>query len=280
VSGFSPDWLALREPADHRARNGALLQAVRARFAGRSAVSVVDLGCGAGSNLRALAPVLPARQRWCLIDHDAGLLEAARERLTAWADAASPGPEALSLVKDGRSLVVVFRRADLARDLGRALGPAPDLVTAAALVDLVLPNWIRALAWAVAARKALFYTVLAYDGAERWTPPNPHDAAVLRAFQAHQGRDKGFGPAAGPRAIDVVAAAFAQVGYEVTTAASPWRLGPADAALMAELARGIARAASETGLVPEHAVARWLAGRAAGASCVIGHRDCLAVGRS
>ncbi len=45
---FSPEWLALREPADHAARSAHLLSQVATRFGDRDAISVVDLGCGAG----------------------------------------------------------------------------------------------------------------------------------------------------------------------------------------------------------------------------------------
>ncbi|HEU4519792.1 MAG TPA: SAM-dependent methyltransferase, partial [Microvirga sp.] len=85
---FSPEWLDRREPVDHRSRNPDLLAALARRFAGRDRLAVVDLGCGAGSNLRALAPFLPERQSWRLVDHDPALLAAARERLAAWADGA------------------------------------------------------------------------------------------------------------------------------------------------------------------------------------------------
>ena len=51
MSGFSPEWLALREPIDHRSRNAELASSLSARFQQRSAVEVVDLGCGTGSNL-------------------------------------------------------------------------------------------------------------------------------------------------------------------------------------------------------------------------------------
>ena len=95
MSGFDPAWLSLREPVDHRSRNAALLEAVAARFAGRDAIAVVDLGCGTGSNLRALAASLPRRQSWRLVDRDPALLGAARERLAAWADGSETGAHAL-----------------------------------------------------------------------------------------------------------------------------------------------------------------------------------------
>ena len=73
MSGFSADWLALREPYD-------CARAIR-RFSTRSrslkplsSVRIVDLACGTGSTLRALRPHLPARQNWRLVDNDLGLL--------------------------------------------------------------------------------------------------------------------------------------------------------------------------------------------------------------
>src|SRR5690606_5694169 len=77
MSGFSPDWLALREPADHASINAAVRAACVRVFAGRDIVRIVDLGCGTGSNLRSLAPALGVRQHWSLIDNDPALLEIA-----------------------------------------------------------------------------------------------------------------------------------------------------------------------------------------------------------
>ncbi len=74
MSGFSADWLALREPYDLRARNPAVLDAVAASLEPLSSVRIVDLACGTGSTLRALSPRLPARQNWRLVDNDLSLL--------------------------------------------------------------------------------------------------------------------------------------------------------------------------------------------------------------
>ncbi|TVR07675.1 MAG: class I SAM-dependent methyltransferase [Salinarimonadaceae bacterium] len=277
MSGFSVDWLSLREGADHRSRDPSLLAALSSTFDGREEIDVVDLGCGSGSNLRALAAHLPARQNWRLVDHDAGLLAAARETIAEWADEARRDGDNLEAEKDGKRLRVSFVQADLARDLEAVLDPAPALVTAAALFDLCSREWIAGFAAVVAARGAAFYTALTYDGREIWEPPHPADAAVLAAFHAHQEGDKGFGFSAGPQATQGLAAAFAMAGYRVETGESPWRLGAADAGLIAALANGAALAVAETGRVPAADVEDWLAARVApGVACVIGHVDLLA----
>ncbi len=274
---FSPEWLALREPADHAARSKTLLDAVARHFAGRTAISLVDFGCGAGSNLRGTYAALPDRQTWRLVDYDPNLLAAARRLLSEWADEARMDGEALELSKLGKFLRVSFVEADLTRDLDRVLDAGADLVTAAALFDLVSDPWIATFVAALKARDLPLYTVLTYDGTERWEPPHPADAAMLAAFHAHQGTDKGFGPAAGPRATEAMARAFAAAGYKVERADSPWRLGPDFAALARELARGFAGAVRETGSVPPAEIDAWLDARLGGVSCLVGHEDLFAV---
>jgi SAM-dependent methyltransferase len=277
MSGFSADWLSSREPIDHRSRHPGPLARLREAIGACEALEVVDLGAGTGSNLRALASHLPPRQTWRLVDHDPALIAAARARLVDWADEVRDGEEGLSLTRDGRTIEVSFAQADLAGGIEEALGRAPGLVTAAALFDLGSAAWIEAVARAVAARGALFYTALTYDGVEAWEPPHPGDAAMLAAFHAHQRRDKGFGPAAGPDATDALARAFEGLGYRVETAPSPWRLAPADAGLASALAEGAAGAVRETGLVPEPDIAAWLAARRSGALCTVGHLDLVAL---
>ena len=45
MSGFSAEWLELREPYDLRARNAAVLDAMFDLLAGKPSVSFVDLAC-------------------------------------------------------------------------------------------------------------------------------------------------------------------------------------------------------------------------------------------
>jgi hypothetical protein len=275
MSGFSPEWLDLREPVDHRSRNAKLAHALAAHFDGWRPVTVVDLGCGTGSNLRATAPLLGPEQLWTLVDNDPALIAAARGRLTTWGDGVDTQGDRLVLFKGAKRITVDFRQADLARDLDAALGPSANLVTASALFDLASPEFIAGFAVAISSRKAAFYTVLTYDGDQRWTPEHEADAHLLEAFHAHQGHDKGFGPAAGPNAPDALSDAFSGLGYSVSEGDSAWRLGAGDEALIAALATGFVQAARETGQVDAHALAAWSAVARTGA--VVGHTDSLAL---
>lgn len=276
---FSPEWLALREPADHAARSKTLLDQVARHFAAFPSINVVDFGCGTGSNLRGTCAALPDRQRWHLVDYDNRLLAAARERLAGWADEASDDGHVLVLRKGAKHLRVSFVAADLTWELDRAINPGAELVTASALFDLVSEGWLTDFVAKLKRRGLPLYTVLTYDGTERWEPPHPADAAMLAAFHAHQAGDKGFGPAAGPKATEVLARAFTEAGYAVTRQSTPWRLGPDFATLAHELVTGFAGAVAETGRMPAADIANWLAARRDGVTCHVGHEDLFAVPR-
>jgi SAM-dependent methyltransferase len=275
MSGFDPTWLDLREPVDHRSRNEELARAIARHLGHRPRVSVLDLGCGTGSNLRATAPLLGPEQHWTLVDHDPALLEAAVARLCAWAPGAERRDNRLVLSKGSKRIFVRFRRADLAQDLERTLESEADLYTASALFDLVSDDFIATIAAETARRGASFYTVLTYNGLQRWTPKHEADGTLASAFRTHQVRDKGFGPAAGPMAPALLAAAFDEAGYAVSEGDSAWRLEAGDEALIAELVRGFGGAVRDTALVPEAKVADWLDLDRTGA--LVGHTDTLAL---
>ncbi|WP_210493900.1 class I SAM-dependent methyltransferase [Microvirga antarctica] len=277
MTDFSAEWLALREPADHAARNAEVLAAAAALFEGREPVTILDLGSGSGSNLRGTAPHLPRHQLWNLVDYDPRLLAAARSSLSSWADAVATRADALRIERAGQVLDVAFRQVDLAESLDAVFEQPVDLVTAAAFFDLVSAQWIDRFAASLAARRLPLYTVLIYNGQEEWVPSHGADAAVNEAFNAHQRGDKGFGPAAGPAAAGLLAEALRAHGYKVLTGDSPWHLGPADAALIAPLADGIADAAQQTGSVSPDDIGDWRAARRSARSGVIGHTDLLAI---
>ena len=262
MSGFSPEWLRLREPADHRARDRGLVERLVAHMEGRESIELVDLGCGTGSNLRALSPALPAPQHWRLIDYDPALLNTAREEMARW-----PGAKPR----------ISFEAADLSRDLEQVLAPECDMVTAAALFDLVSEAWLEHFVAILAKRRRAFYTVLIYDGVMEWQPAHPADEPIRASFNAHQRTDKGFGRAAGPDAGHFLVQALVLAEFDVRSAPSPWVLTRDELPLIVSAAEGIADAARQTGFVPEAEIADWLQSRTMVTQCTIGHLDILAL---
>jgi hypothetical protein len=263
MSGFSADWLALREPFDLRARSPAILDAVASFFEEQQSVRIIDLACGTGSTLRALGPRLPPRQNWTLVDNDPSLLARAASMPTS------------------QDVAVTIVARNLSDDIEPALGEAVDLVATSALLDLVSEAWLHRVAIAVTARAIPFYAALSYDGRVAFNPPDPFDAAVVGAVNLHQRTDKGFGTALGPAAADIALARFAALGYAVVQGASDWQIGPADRDMQTALVAGWARAASAIGTLSQHDVTGWLARRraaiAAGrSSLLVGHVDFFA----
>lgn len=259
---FSADWLSLREPFDGRARNVAVLDAVASHLEGRNAVTVVDLAAGTGSTLRAIAPHLPARQDWRLVDNNLSLLARAE---------ASVAPQ--------RNVKAV--PLDLAHDLEAALDGPADLVTASALLDLVSKTWLERLIVEAAARNLPVYAALSYDGRVTLDPLDPLDREIVAAVNAHQRTDKGFGPALGPDAAAAAVAGFAALGWAVDQGLSDWKFELGDARIQEEILAGWAFAAQDSGLVSVDAAADWLARRrkhvSAGRSTIrVGHVDVFA----
>jgi len=264
MTGFSAEWLALREPYDGRARNREVLDAVATYLGPRRSVQVVDLACGTGSNLRALSPRLPAQQNWSLVDNDMGLLASAKAMPLAG------------------GIDVTFIPLDLNRDLETALAGHIDLVATSALLDLVSDTWLERLVMTVSASSTPFYAALSFDGQAGFTPSDLLDAAIVTGVNAHQQRDKGFGPALGPAAVAFMIARFEAIGYSVVHGPSNWIMGPGDRAIQTEILAGWGRALDEAGALPLAETTAWLTRRHAAveagcSSLWVGHVDFFAM---
>lgn len=261
---FSAAWLALREPYDRAARNGAVLDAVSTAFVAAAAATVTDLGCGTGATLRAVAPCLPARQNWRLVDNDKALLDRALL-------------EVVTGIPAGVRVTAVA--ADLVVALEAALGDC-DLVTTSALLDLVSAPWLDRLVARLVPLSCPFYAALSYDGTVTLSPSCRHDGEVIAAVNRHQRTDKGFGPALGPDAARAAPRRLRGAGFRVVEGRSDWRLSAEDRAIQMEVLAGWASAARET-LADPAIVTEWLDERqdhvAAGRSRMrVGHIDFFA----
>jgi SAM-dependent methyltransferase len=256
-------WLALRESVDHQSRSAALTDLIVARLPADRPLRILDLGTGRGSNIRYLAPRLPQPQEWLVVDRDPELLEIVARHASA-----------------GTGVRVATRCENLA-PLTADLFDGRHLVTASALLDLVSERWLRLLADRCRAQGAAALFALTYNGESSCVPVEPEDEAIRKLLNQHQKTDKGFGPAAGPDANAEAERAFRDLGYQVRSERTEWRLGPESSALQRELVEGWAQPALE--LAPDQApmIHDWLSRRVghlrAGRSHIaVGHYDLAA----
>ncbi|WP_229073190.1 class I SAM-dependent methyltransferase [Actinoplanes sp. DH11] len=247
---FSPDWLALREPADAEARDASLLKELPA------GIRVIrDLGCGTGSMGRWLAPRLPLPQHWIMTDRDPALLPLAAEGM----------PPQVTVDTHLRD-VTELTPGDLT-DV--------DLVTCSALLDVLTAAEVEALVAVCAEARVSVLFTLSVTGEVRMAPDDPLDREVEAAFNEHQRREVGGRRLLGPDAPAFAAAAFEKAGARVLTGASAWRLGPARTALTTEWLKGWAGAAGEQR--PELPIGAYLVRRLGSVPHTsVGHQDLVA----
>jgi hypothetical protein len=216
----SPEWLALREPADAVARSAELAERLGRHLAAAGRLVIHDLGGGSGAMGRWLAPRMPGPQHWVVHDRDADLLKLA---------AAPP---------DLAALTVEARRSDITRLTPEDLAGA-SLITASALLDLLTEEELVRMLRACSGRPMLL--TLTVVGRVTLSPADPLDARIAAAFNAHQRRGGLLGP-------DAVAAAVGELRgtrAEVLIRRSPWRLDAAHANPAAEWLDGWVAAACE-----------------------------------
>jgi hypothetical protein len=218
---FSPDWLALREPYDTRARSEPLARVFLESLP--ACPCILDLGAGRGANARYLEGISASEIAWRLVDHNPELLARA----------------------DGIRGETSHQIVDFAPNPGLIDKSGLNAISASALFDLVSEGWFSAFIKAVAGLPLLF--ALTANGDHAWQPSDPADKAVMDEFEADTRRDKGFGPAMGPdgpaRMVDLLSAA----GYQVLQESSPWWLGSADGDLLTSIVDLIADVASQRG---------------------------------
>lgn len=265
MSGFSIEWLNLRERPDELARNKDIsTQAVAwvniAVSPDRPEPLVVDLGAGTGATLRTLSALGVHKVVWRLVDHDGQLLDEALKR-----------HRKSHIIEDYQADLTVVQELPLA---------AARLVTASALFDLVSTDFIDALVPRLQQCRNALYAALSYDGVMQWTPAHPYDKQVLDAFNQDQHRDKGFGPALGPDASDYLIAALQEAGFTVSSGSSPWLLQAADQELVSELIGGIHNAVADGYGLEKSLLDAWQQYRqehASSGTCQVGHVDLLAL---
>ena len=279
-------WLRLRETADAAARSESLTRTIAGTIAASEPVQVLDLATGTGANLRYLAPRLPGRQRWLVVDRDSALLALVPVLTSSWGVARDyeVRTHVNGCVIRGERLEchVETKRLDLGACTDVEIFAGCHLVTASALLDLASERWLSALAARCRAVSAAALFAITYNGCSSCSPVEPEDDMIRDLLNRHQKTDKGLGgPAAGPEAAGCAARCFAEAGYRVRSEPSDWALGSTEHELQRRLIEGWAEAATQMAPGDASTIACWRVRRighvdADRSRVVVGHLDVAA----
>jgi len=268
---FAADWLALREPFDHAARNVALARHLADRLPQRP--RVLDLGAGTGSMFRFLGPIIGRGQDWIVLDADAALLDEAFGRTAAWARrrhfAATAEQDELRISTPHGLWRMQAMEGHLSRFASEQPAVDADAIVCSALLDLVSASWLSRLCGDLMVPLLACLTV---DGRDTWRPRHPNDALVRTAFRRDMRRNKGFGPALGITASRAIGA--------TASAASDWHIPRTALRMQRALIDGTADAARNANPAQTGAITAWQEARLRQAlrgrlAITIGHRDIL-----
>jgi hypothetical protein len=204
-----------------------------------------------------------------MYDRDADLLEHA---MAGMADTTA----------DGAPVTVEARQRDITRLTADDLDGA-SLVTGSALLDMLTAEEVERVVAACAGAGCPAFLTISVIGRVELTPPDPLDAEIAEAFNAHQRRTLGGRRLLGPDAVDATVEAFGRHGVPVLVRSSPWRLGADRAELVSEWLAGWLAAACEqrpelTGTVAVYARRRLAEAATGRLNVIVQHNDLLAGG--
>lgn len=249
MSGFTAEWLNLREPVDVVSRDQHLVETLRGRLASDKTLRILDLGAGTGANLRYLAPRLGGEQHWRLLDNDAALLSLVPLKLQAWTR-----EQHLTMDIHKREMFiggenfdchVQWQEIDMFTNLRDIEFDGTDLVSASALLDLVSCQWLSELGGYTRKAQAAVYFALTYNGYIDFYPRCAADERVRELVNVHQLTDKGFGPALGPAAALRARDIFQKMDFDLALARSDWVIGGNEIELCRQLCDGWIQAARQ-----------------------------------
>jgi hypothetical protein len=209
-----------------------LVTELRRRLRTDAPLVVHDLGCGTGSMMRWLAPLLFGPQRWTAHDRD--------EELLAVLSASAPVRDS-----EGMPVTVDIHPCDLAQLHPGELADA-SLITASAVLDIMSVTELERLVEICLAVGCPALLALSVTGRVELRPRDPRDERIQHAFNAHQRRITSDGRRlSGPDTVSTATTLFTHRGATVLSAPSVWRLGASDDALINEWLSGWVGAACE-----------------------------------
>lgn len=220
-------WLEHRYPCDEAARNPNIEKKFLEYFSQRDRLHIMDAGAGTGSNFRYYFSKLPEQQEWILLEQDATLLQACRDRLNRFAEEnqyhLSEKGDQLLISSDRRQASIRFVQDKLENVKSLTDMEQLDVITANALFDLVSYEQFDAFAAQIACYQVCLMASLNYYETS-FLPFASEDGRFIQYFHMHMLRPQDFGEAMGPNCSEEMLDLLAAHEMKCEQEGSQWHL--------------------------------------------------------
>lgn len=222
------DWLQERYQMDAGSRNPDLLRTFLESFdAGRSVQRILDVGSGFGANFLFLAPRIPGRQHWLLLDRDNELIDKVNWMIQDRAqDLDRDGTRILKEALASGRITVDSYCGDFTDAASPIFEKSWDAVVANAVFDLNSQEQFRAFLRAALAAKRdhdlRLYFTLHLERGGGFDPRSPENDRYMDLFHQHMARAQDFGRAMGADCAKDMKEIMLQEGLRPILGASPW----------------------------------------------------------
>ncbi|MEK6476597.1 hypothetical protein WJR50_03645 [Catalinimonas sp. 4WD22] len=220
-------WLDHRYACDAEARNANIEKKFLEFFSEKDTLSIVDAGCGTGSNFQYYFEKLPNHQEWVFLDCENSLLEACRAKLHNFAKknhyqykeqngsiSIKAGRKQANIRTVDGELAEVEKHTDLKET---------NVITANALFDLLSYDQFDTFACKLSAYNVCLMATLNYYETS-FLPFSEDDGRFVRYFHTHMTRPQKFGAAMGPNCTEEMLDLLTEHQMMIEQEGSQWHL--------------------------------------------------------
>jgi hypothetical protein len=220
-------WLEHRYASDEAARNPSIEKKFIKYFSERDSMHIMDAGAGTGSNFRYFFSKLADEQHWILLEQDAGLVAACREKLIEFASKhqyrVEEQAEQITIRSEYKSAHIQFLRGKLQDIKDLTDLKQLDVVTANALFDLVSYEQFDTFASEIACYQVCLMATLNYYETS-FLPFSAEDGSFIQHYHTHMMRPQDFGAAMGPNCTEEMLDLLAAHEMKCEQEGSQWHL--------------------------------------------------------
>lgn len=187
------NWLSDRFEVDAEARNKKVETHFLKLISEKPTLNLIDLGSGTGGNLVYLMPKINSNQNWHLVEQDAILIDACKQRLSQLFEVSNSSGHTMSIKNEANAIHLTWHNMDISEFLENPSYPNKfDVLTASALFDVLPKATFQKIRDFTLSKKLLLFSTLNYKNT-LFKNANKADNYYAQLYQKHMKLPQTYG---------------------------------------------------------------------------------------